>query len=222
MKNEYKVLDLTQWPRQQHFEFFKGFSQPFMNICCDLDAKTLFQYCRAQQIGFFSAYMFLLMKSINRLEPFKYRLVAGEVRIYQEIAISVAIMAEDQSFRFCTVPYADDFSGFIDNLAVARETALSQPFFSTTFYANASLQSTIHASVTPWISFTGLTHAVDKPQDPTGIPLIVFGKMRRADHTLPLAVDAHHALMDVLHVGQLVEMLQGYFDRPEQVLGEVL
>ena len=31
-------VDLQQWPRAQHFAFFKDFHQPYFNVCVRLDA----------------------------------------------------------------------------------------------------------------------------------------------------------------------------------------
>jgi chloramphenicol O-acetyltransferase type A len=218
MTGKFQVLDLTKWSRKQQFEYFKDFSEPFVNVCCDLDARVLYQYCQEHQISFFCAYLYLSSKAVNQVESFCYRLVDSQVRIYQDITIGVAILAEDQTFRFCEIDYASNFPMFTDNLAKAKEKSLSQPFFSREFYANKSLQATVHMSVIPWLSFTGFTHATNNTQPSTGIPMIVFGKMRADNYSLPLSVDVHHALMDAFHIGQYVNTLQQLFDQPQQML----
>jgi len=37
---------------------------------------------------------------------------------------------------------------------------------------------------------------------------------------MPLNVQAHHALMDGIHMGRFYELVQGYFNQPETILGQ--
>ena len=214
MTDNYQLLDITNWSRKQHFEFYQDFAQPYFSIGCDLDATKLFHHCKTNHIGFFDAYLFLFMTAINQIEPFRYRLIDGQVRIYQQISISVAVMADDQTFRFCEVPYSGDFTTFQSNLKAAKQQAQTGPFFSEMFKANKSNQATIHMSVIPWISFTSFSHATRGGQS-SGIPLVAIGKMRKKDFSMPISIDAHHCLVDGVHVGHLVEVLQGLFDEAE-------
>jgi chloramphenicol O-acetyltransferase type A len=228
MTTNYQRLDLTNWPRKQHFEFYKDFAQPYFSIGCDLDASKLYHHCKNpansqgdsqgddHKIAFFDAYLFLTMQAINQVEPFRYRLVDGQVRIYPHISISVAIMAEDNTFRFCEVPFASDFATFQSNLKAAKAEAISGPFFSEMFAANKNNQATVHMSVIPWISFTSFGHARHGGPS-TGIPLIAMGKMREKDCSMPICVDAHHALVDGVDVGQFVGVLQGLFDEAADI-----
>jgi chloramphenicol O-acetyltransferase type A len=214
---KYQVLDIEDWPRKQHFEFYKDFEQPYFNICCDLDAAKLFNYCRDNNIAFFDAYLFLTMKTLNQLTPFCYRMVDGQVRIYQEISISVTVMADDQTLRFCLVPFSADFFEFVQKFKTAKDKALSEPFIDHSFLANQNIKSTVYMSVIPWISFTSFSHASPSSES-SGIPRIVFGKMRKTDYSMPLSVEVHHSLVDGLHVGQFVQTLQSFFDQGEAFL----
>ncbi len=213
MKETYALLDMKSWPRSQHFEFYKAFAQPFFQIGCDLNAKALFSYCKTNNLPFFDAYLYLTMKTINQLEPFRYRVAGDEVRIYENVMISVAVMAADQTFRFCDIPYADNFVQFSANFKAAKDKAISELFFNDTFATNQANKGTVYMSVIPWVSFTSFNHA-SHSNDPSGIPRMVFGKMRKSDYTMPFTLDAHHAVVDGLHVGQFIEVLQGYFDEP--------
>ncbi|MFT5164604.1 MAG: chloramphenicol O-acetyltransferase type A [Alteromonadaceae bacterium] len=216
MSDTYQRLDMTNWSRRQHYQFYQDFSQPYFSIGCDLNAAALYNHCKAQHISFFDAYLFMTMQAINTVEPLRYRLVDEQIRVYQSISISVAVMAADQTFRFCEVPYSADFTTFQRQLKQAKATAINGPFFSDTFFTHQSNQATVYMSVIPWISFTSFAHARHGGTS-TGIPLLAIGKMRQTDNTLPITVDAHHALVDGVHVGQFIEVLQGLFDGVEEV-----
>ena len=42
-----KYLEIENWNRRQHFEFFKSFDNPFFNICAKVDVTTLLGLVRA-------------------------------------------------------------------------------------------------------------------------------------------------------------------------------
>ena len=73
----------------------------------------------------------------------------------------------------------------------------------------------------PWVSFTSFMHPIDlDPVD--SVPRFAWGKFFQdgALVKMPLSVQAHHALMDGVHLGRYYEKLQFYLDHPEVVLGE--
>lgn len=217
MTEPYQQLDISTWPRKQHFEFYQSFEQPYFQIACNLDAAKLYQYCKKNQVAFFSAYLFLTMQTINQITPFCYRIVDGQVRIYKEVTISVTVMANDQTLRFCNLPYDTEFKSFCLGFQSAKEKAIALPFITENFEREQAVKNTIYMSVIPWLSFTGYSHAIHS-KDTSGIPRMVFGKMNKTDGKMPFTIDAHHALVDGVHVAQFFETLQSYFDSPQDSL----
>jgi chloramphenicol O-acetyltransferase type A len=71
----------------------------------------------------------------------------------------------------------------------------------------------------PWVSFTSFMHPINyHPAD--SIPRFAWGKFYTEGQSLkmPLGVQAHHALMDGIHMGRFYEEIQGYLDHPETIL----
>jgi chloramphenicol O-acetyltransferase type A len=71
----------------------------------------------------------------------------------------------------------------------------------------------------PWVSFTSFTHPINlDPVD--SVPRFAWGKFFPKGDSLkmPLAVQAHHALIDGIHLGRFYETVQDYLNNPEQVL----
>ena len=67
----------------------------------------------------------------------------------------------------------------------------------------------IHYSSIPWVKFTGLTHARSFTF-PDSVPKISFGKCANVDGrmVMPVSVNAHHGLVDGLHVGLFFQRFQ--------------
>jgi len=74
-------------------------------------------------------------------------------------------------------------------------------------------QNVIHYSAVPWISFTALSHASNS-EIKDSIPKISFGKTFHLGNQLlmPVAIHAHHALVDGLQAGQFVELFQKFLN----------
>jgi len=72
----------------------------------------------------------------------------------------------------------------------------------------------IYGSTIPWISFTGMKHARKGTESQTGIPKVVFEKLLELNNSrqLPFSVEVHHALMDGLHVAELIQKMQQEMD----------
>jgi chloramphenicol O-acetyltransferase type A len=62
-------------------------------------------------------------------------------------------------------------------------------------------------------------HPLKFPID--SVPRFAWRKLFEDDESLkiPLSVQAHHALVDGLHMGRYYEKVQQYFQQPEIVLG---
>jgi chloramphenicol O-acetyltransferase type A len=71
----------------------------------------------------------------------------------------------------------------------------------------------------PWVSFTGITHPINmKPVD--SIPRISWGKFfeENGKMQLPLSVQAHHAIVDGMHVGNYFVHMQELLNDPGRYL----
>lgn len=65
----------------------------------------------------------------------------------------------------------------------------------------------------PWVTFTHISHTNSGKKD-NATPLFDWGKYyeKNGRIMIPISVQAHHSFVDGIHVGQLVNGLQEYFD----------
>ncbi|MDP2562049.1 CatA-like O-acetyltransferase [Psychrobium sp. 1_MG-2023] len=212
----YQVIDLPNWPRYQHFEFYRNAAQPWFNICADVDVSELYRYCQAQQLSFFHAYLFLTQVAVNQHPAFQLRIVKRELRCYQEIAISCAVLGDDQLMRFCDLPFADSFSDFTRLAQSKVAQAKEQPFIAKEFCGQAIKQDVVHMSVIPWLNFRSFSNARHSFIGDS-IPKIVYGKLveSKDGYSMPLSVEVHHGMMDGLAVGQFFSTIEELFSQPQ-------
>jgi len=200
-------LDLDQWPRKEHFHFFRKFDEPFWGAVVDIDCTLGYQNAKSQGISFFVWYLHKTLVAVNAIESFRYRIDGDKVLVHDRIDVSATISREDGSFGFSLIEFDPDIHTFSQKALAEIERVKSTPGLFTRSFDKDNL---IHFSAIPWVNFTSLSHARSF-SFPDSCPKISFGKMTVSGHgkrTMPMSVHVHHALMDGLHVGQFVDRFQ--------------
>jgi chloramphenicol O-acetyltransferase type A len=212
-----RYLDLATWSRREAFEYFRAFDKPYFNVCVRVDAAPLKRAVKALGVGSFAlAYHFITLRLANEIEPFRYRLQEGRVRILDEIAGGATVLRDDDSFGFAYLPHTADWAQFaatgLAAIAAARQRQAG-------FEPRVGFDELIHFTTLPWLHFSAFSHARNWRREDS-IPKISFG---RADVEttaagsrlwLPVSVEVHHALMDGLHVGRYVQRLEAAMAEP--------
>jgi chloramphenicol O-acetyltransferase type A len=201
--NKYKI-NLDQWKRKPHYEFFKTFQQPFFGVTANVNVTEVFHYCKSYKVSFFLYYLHKSLCAVNRVEAFKLRMENDEVTSYSSISGSVTVRRLDETFGFAYFPFSKDFGEFshdtkaaIDEEKVAKRLELR------------SEAGIIHFSVLTGIVFTSVQHAQSLcAQD--SVPKIVFGKVYQEGSRvmMPISIHVHHALCDGGDVTSFLEIYQ--------------
>lgn len=215
-----RYLDLERWPRRGAFEFFRGYDNPYFNVCAPLDCTALLEYTRAHRASFSLACVYLALKTANACEPFRYRLDRGRVLVHDVVHAGTTTLLEDERFAFIYFDFDADFRRVQDSARRARDAARDAAQAGAgTLDAQDHRTDLVHFSSLPWIAFTSLSHARNWSREDS-VPKITLGRYHGSDTvTLPISVEVHHALLDGLHVGRFLEALQGRFRDPAGELG---
>lgn len=210
-----KYIDIENWKRKDHYNYFKQFDYPHFNICANLDITRFYKYVKGNNLPFFVSLLYTSTKTANSVKEFRYRIREDVVIEHESVDPSFTVMTEGEVFSFCAVKFTDRFNTFKtaalkeiekvkNNICIEDETGRDNLLFITSI---------------PWVSFTGITHPIQmRPVD--SIPRISFGKYfeENSRFKLPVSVQAHHALVDGLHVGQFFTIIQEIFDNPVRYL----
>lgn len=206
-KDGMREIDIASWNRREHFEFFSRMANPFFGIVTEVDCTQAYRRAKEKGVSFFAWYLHCSMTAVNQTEAFRYRLVDGKVVVYDVIDAGATIGREDDTFAFVFVPFSFDFDAFNAALQaeiedVNRTTGLR--------LSNEELgPHLIRHSTLPWTHFTGLLHPTNH-DNTDSVPKITFGGLSERDGKkyLPVSVEAHHGLMDGLHISRYLETFQ--------------
>jgi chloramphenicol O-acetyltransferase type A len=201
-------IDLSVWPRRDHFKFFSSYEEPFFSITAEVDCTGLLARCERLGVSKTLSFWHGVLRATNAIEEFRYRILDGRPVLYDTIHLSPTILRPDGTFTIAFVPFKEDFQEFCDTasevIARAKET--------TGFDLDNSTRriDLIHFSTVPWFRFTGLTHArsTKAPGSEPKITLGKFGPRLGGGKSIPVSITGHHGLMDGYQIGQYLEHLE--------------
>lgn len=206
-----RTIDLATWPRRKHFELFNAFDYPHFGLCANVDITELYAVVQAQRLSLTTVLTYGLARTANALSEFRYRIRDGKVVEHAVVHPSVTLLVEDDLFSFCTLTYHERFAEFAAAAAATMARVKSHP----TLEDEAEQDDLLYMTSIPWVSFTGLLHPIHMhPTD--SVPRISWGKFFTDDGhlKLPLSVQAHHALMDGIHMARYFLQAQEWLDHP--------
>lgn len=207
-----EYLDIASWPRRELFEFFIGYSNPYFNVCTNVDVTKLVAFARDRpDVRISLALHYFALRVANETEPFRYRLKDKQVFVYDVVHGGTTVLLPNESFTYAYFDYQIDFEEFIGEMGKAiDEVRTGSGRLKPTMRDDVIYHTTL-----PWFSFTSFAHARDKDRGES-IPRIVFGKFTKENERLmmPISVEVHHALMDGIHVGRFLTTLEEALAEP--------
>ncbi|MEO0469514.1 MAG: CatA-like O-acetyltransferase [Bacteroidota bacterium] len=207
-----KRIEKKGWKREKHFSFFNQLDYPHFNITAMLEVKRLLTYCKDQDISFFKAVLYCAVKAANAVPEFRQRIRKEEIIQHDSVHPSYTSMTQAEVFSFTDVRFDPDPYVFFRRCDEQEATVKNA----------ASLEDDPHrddylfVSTIPWIHFTSFVHPVHL-SEVDSVPRLTWGKYKQQglDVMLPFSAQAHHALVDGMHTGQLFERLEAYCTDPE-------
>ncbi|MFY8148602.1 MAG: CatA-like O-acetyltransferase [Prochlorococcaceae cyanobacterium] len=208
-------VDLTSYARRRLFECFRHHPVPVFSLSSQIDISGYAEFIEQRGLRFYTTLCCLISRAINDSPCFRHRIVEGVLLEYPRVHPSINVALDEESFCFADALYCGSFTDDYASLRTAFEVARRHP--NQEF--RGGLDDRFFLTHLPWLSFTGIQH----PYTPeyASIPMISTGRSFRREGAdlLPIAVQAHHALVDGVHVARLLERLSSLCRDPRQVVG---
>ncbi|MCB5973087.1 chloramphenicol acetyltransferase [Flavobacterium psychrophilum] len=207
-----KKIDIENWNRKEHFEFFSKMVSPYFGITTEVDCTKAYVNAKESGYSFFAHYLHKSMIAVNSVEELRLRIVDKQVVLFERINAGATVGRADGTFGFIFVNFTDDFETFNNELQNEIQTVLN----STGLRLNDDdiKKDLIRHSTIPWTSFSGLLHPTnfDKTES---VPKITFGKfnVRNGKKYLPVSIEAHHGLVDGFHLAKYLSEFQKQLEK---------
>mgnify|MGYP003326435310 FL=1 len=204
-------VDVQNWDRKDHFEFYSRFKEPYHGVNVSVDITALKELCKKKGDSLFMTYLHRAIIAVNNIEAFRLRIIKGVVYRFDTTHVTMTIARENVPFGFSFVAFNEDFAVF-EAEAQKEFTRVRQ---SKGLDLSVSRENVVHFSALPWIDFTGITHARDLESEDCS-PKITFGKITQKDGRwlMPVSVHVHHGLVYGKDVADFIQNFQMQLDRP--------
>ena len=209
-----RTINMASWPRRKHFDLYNDFEQPHFGMCANVDLTAFHPAVKQSGHSITVAIVYVMSRAANAIPEFRQRIRGEQVVEHEIVHPSPTILTDEELFSFCTIEYSEDFATFALRATEAIAAVKAQPSLED----EPGHNNLLFMTAIPWVSFTSFKHPM--PLQPTdSVPRFAWGKffMEGEKMKMPLAVQAHHALMDGLHVGKYYVAVQELLDRPDFV-----
>jgi chloramphenicol O-acetyltransferase type A len=205
-------VDLERYPRRRLFECFRDHQVPVFSISTTIDISGYSEAIEARGFRFYTTLCCLISLAINTSSGFRHRIVDGVLMEYQRVHPSINVALDDGSFSFADAFHCGVFHDDYASIRAAFERARQQP--NQDF--RGGLDDRFFLTHLPWFSFNAIQHPYTP--DYSSIPMISTGRtfMQEGRERLPIAVQAHHALIDGIHMARMLDRLSQLCRHPEE------
>ncbi|WP_027182827.1 CatA-like O-acetyltransferase [Desulfovibrio inopinatus] len=206
-----KEIDVTTWPRKSIYDFFRQLAHPQYSLTVNLDAHAVMTVAKPAGVRPFQAVLYAIMEAANAVPEMRQRMRDNGQRVVEHDRIHPGITApiSGDRFAFCCFDHDPDWNVFQPRCAHAMEEAQQQ---TELYNCGMGRDDYLYLSCAPWTVFTSLHQVYGDAGDCA--PRVVWGKIHQDNGKwlVPVAVQAHHALVDGLHVARFHEYLQEQLD----------
>jgi len=205
-------VDLASYPRRRLFHCFREHEIPVFSISTSIDVSGYAEAVQTRGLRFYTTLCCLISRALNARPCFRHRIVDGVLMEYPQVHPSINVALESEGFSFADAFYRGVFQDDYASIRAAFQHVQEQPIQDF----RGGLDDRFFLTHLPWLSFTAIQHPYTSAY--ASIPLISTGRtfLQEGRERLPIAVQAHHALVDGAHVARMLDHLSNLCRDPQE------
>lgn len=195
---------VKNWKRKETFEFFSSFDDPYMGIGIPVDITSIINYIEGKDISITEMLSYLVLKSINEVDDFKYCLENGEVYKYDKINLSFTVLNSEKMIQFTNIiEYDKQIQNFLGQFRKEKKDAELGRKCKGKITVN-----NIYISCMPWCRVNFIKHPC-LFNEVDSVPRILWGQIYdKGDRKyIDLAIQVNHAFQDGYQIGLLINKI---------------
>ena len=210
-----KFIDMTRYPRLDHFRHFIAMQQPCVSITSQVDITGWLSRLKVSGCPFFLSFQYAVVRAANRIPEFRQRIVDEEIVEYDYCNPSYIVSLPDDTYRYCNVNVNQPFVRYFEESRLKQEAVLHAEHLEE----EGDVLSYLFISCVPWFNYTEAM--MPCPGGSFSNPSFCWGgykteKYLALEHgqvtekvkaSIPVTLFFNHALIDGIHVGRFFENL---------------
>ena len=204
---KYREIDMNQFPRRKHIEYFCSLSYPYVGITSNVDVTELVLFCKKHHYSFYLTFLHLAALAADDVREFRQRIRNKGIVEYDVCPTSHTELLEDGTYCYCTLHHHMPLDQYMEQAERARNLCREKGSLEE----DEHVESMYFMSTFPWRNYTALIQPVAGGEESN--PRITWGKFEK-DHNgrdqMPVSVLAHHGLVDGIHIAMFYRNLEKY------------
>ena len=195
-----KYLDMSKYPRLDHFNHFLGMDHPCVSVTVQVDITGFVPKLKAAGYPFFLSFQYAAVRAANRIPEFRQRILNGMILEYDFCNPSYTVALPDGTYRYCLVNANQPFAQYLEEGRIKQAAAIESEHL--------------------WLNYTEAM--MPYPDNHFSIPNICWGSYKTEKYlcledgtvtekvkiSIPVTLLVNHALVDGRHIGQFYQNLE--------------
>lgn len=193
------MKEVKNFAHLDKFNKFNAMQNPFIIMTVRVKVTNLVKYAKKYK-HFYMMFGYLLAKTVNEVEAFRYRYIDNKFYICDRVGVSYTERIEDDIVFFdCYNESLEDFMKEYDEKktrALNLKKSISEERYDV-----------IWVSCLPWNNFSALVSPFDKS---ITMPQFIWDKYKEVDNDYycNLMLMVHHGFADGYHVADFIQKLE--------------
>ncbi|KAG4093903.1 acetyltransferase [Neocallimastix lanati (nom. inval.)] len=208
-RNNEKILDMKVEDLP-----FRDFLTSRYSMTVRVSTQKTYEKAKEENIPFFNLTLACILKAINEIKEFKWRIKDNQVIEYDWINAVTPIIQNDNSIREIEIEPLSQFSNIYEwNKYVEEKKKNIENNQYTVESTLRDIQPIANFSCLPWINFDSMTNVICSPHQI--MPVISWGKL--VDGKIPISLTASHVFIFGWHFKLFYEKVEYYLTHPEKL-----
>lgn len=211
-----KYIDMTKYPRLDHFRHFLTMQQPCVSITVQIDITDWLSRLKASGCPFFLSFQYAVVRAANRIPEFRQRIVDDKIVEYDYCNPSYIVSLPDDTYRYCNVNVNQPFAQYLEESRVKQDAALHSEHLEE---EEGDVLGLLFISCVPWFNYTEAM--MPYPGGSFSNPSFCWGGYKTEKYlaledgrvtekvktSIPVTLFFNHALIDGIHAGRFFNNL---------------
>ena len=211
-----KYIDMTKYPRLDHFRHFLTMQQPCVSITVQVDITDWLSRLKASGCPFFLSFQYAVVRAANRIPEFRQRIVDDKIVEYDYCNPSYIVSLPDDTYRYCNVNVGQPFAQYLEESRVKQDAALHSEHLEE---EEGDVLGLLFISCVTWFNYTEAM--MPYPGGSFSNPSFCWGGYRTEKYlaledgrvtekvktSIPVTLFFNHALIDGIHAGRFFDNL---------------
>ena len=195
----WRTIDLADYPRRAHFDYFRTLANPMMGLTVNVDVAPLRDYCRGAGCSFYLAFTHVAALAADGVPQLRQRIRDGGIVEYDACDTSHVELLDDGTYCYCTLSHHMPWPEYLARAAEARRRCRERAALEE----DEDVEGMYFVTSIPWLHYAQLIQPTAGGDESN--PRISWGRFEddgRGRLMMPLTLMAHHALVDGLQAAQ--------------------